>query len=461
MTGRRNILKAGAAAMLAAGVAPVRAANTAATAIADVAIIGGGFAGVTAARELSMRGRRSVLLEARDRLGGRTHTVDHEGHAFELGGTWVHPMQPNVWAEITRYGLALEDLPVPGGTQAVVSQGKVVQLDEAALIEAFEALGRFCAPGAALFPAPYSGSWGPDPKRYADRSVREYLGSLKLTPQLHDTLDAMCSTIASAPLDQAAASEIMRVYALSDCNPVAMFAVLSSIKLATGTRSLIDAIASQATLADIRLRSHVQRVAQTNDGVRVEMADGNVVVARTALITLPMNVLGSVRFEPTLSEIKRAATTQRQAGSGVKCYVRVKGDVGNVSVFAPESEAVNWAATYQHSAEGSWLIVFGDEPKRLPLNDVAGMQAALRRLLPGVEVERIFGWDWSVDPFALGTWCVFRPGQPGRLLPELRSAEGRCFFASGDSAVAWRGFIDGAIESGYRSAREIDHFLNS
>ena len=60
----------------------------------DVVIVGGGFAGVTAARELTVRGRSAVLVEARDRLGGRTYTSDHDGHAMELGGTWVHPWGP-------------------------------------------------------------------------------------------------------------------------------------------------------------------------------------------------------------------------------------------------------------------------------------------------------------------------------------------------------------------------------
>lgn len=172
-----------------------------------------------------------------------------------------------------------------------------------------------------------------------------------------------------------------------------------------------------------------------------------------------MNALNSVTFEPRLSGIKRAAASERHAGSGVKCYVHVKGDIDNASVYGPESEAINWAATHHHTAAGSLVMVFGSEAKRLPLDDVSGMQAALRRLLPGVEVERIFGWDWASDPLALGTWCIFWPGQPSRLLPELCRSEGRLFFASGDSAVAWRGFIDGAIESGYRAAREIDRYL--
>ena len=78
----------------------------------DAVIIGGGFAGVTAARELTMRGRSAVLVEARDRLGGRTYTADHDGHAMELGGTWVHPLPPNVGAEISRNGTETETFPV-------------------------------------------------------------------------------------------------------------------------------------------------------------------------------------------------------------------------------------------------------------------------------------------------------------------------------------------------------------
>jgi monoamine oxidase len=97
----------------------------------DVVIVGGGFAGVTAARELTMRGRSAVLVEARDRLGGRTYTPDHDGLAMELGGTWVHPLQPRVWAEIDRYGIELETFPVVEGLrQAVVSGGRVVDLSD-------------------------------------------------------------------------------------------------------------------------------------------------------------------------------------------------------------------------------------------------------------------------------------------------------------------------------------------
>jgi monoamine oxidase len=74
----------------------------------DVVVIGGGFAGVTAAREAALQGRSVLLLEARDRLGGRTWTAPWNGLEIEYGGGWVHWHQPHTWSEITRAGLQVE-----------------------------------------------------------------------------------------------------------------------------------------------------------------------------------------------------------------------------------------------------------------------------------------------------------------------------------------------------------------
>ena len=71
----------------------------------DVAVVGGGFAGVTAARECALRGRSVIVLEARDRLGGRTWSAEWDGWQVEYGGAWVHWHQPHTFSEITRAGL--------------------------------------------------------------------------------------------------------------------------------------------------------------------------------------------------------------------------------------------------------------------------------------------------------------------------------------------------------------------
>ena len=89
----------------------------------DAIVLGAGFAGVTAARELRAKGLRVLLLEARPRIGGRTFTSEIGGHQVELGGAFVHWTQPHVWAEITRYGLEIEEpaLTAPPRTAWVTS----------------------------------------------------------------------------------------------------------------------------------------------------------------------------------------------------------------------------------------------------------------------------------------------------------------------------------------------------
>ena len=118
----------------------------------DVIVVGGGFAGVTAAREASLRGRSVLLLEARDRLGGRTWTARWNGSTIEYGGAWVHWHQPHTWSEITRAGLRVE---VSGGAQVAgwyVGVRAPVGVDRAAGRDRPVRLGpirRRCARGVA------------------------------------------------------------------------------------------------------------------------------------------------------------------------------------------------------------------------------------------------------------------------------------------------------------------------
>jgi monoamine oxidase len=91
-----------------------RARGGEARADADVVVIGAGFAGLVAARELGRAGLDVLVLEARGRVGGRTWTDRRLGHDLELGGTWVHWVQPHTWAEMTRYGRQITRSPPAG-----------------------------------------------------------------------------------------------------------------------------------------------------------------------------------------------------------------------------------------------------------------------------------------------------------------------------------------------------------
>ena len=98
----------------------------------DVVVIGGGFAGVTAARDCRKNGYKTLVLEARNRLGGRTFSTEFAGHKVELGGTWIHWTQPFVWAETQRYGLKVIESPERAEssleTMVILAEGKRTQL---------------------------------------------------------------------------------------------------------------------------------------------------------------------------------------------------------------------------------------------------------------------------------------------------------------------------------------------
>ena len=93
------------------------------------------------------------------------------------------------------------------------ASGGAGELDH--LVEAVEALDQYCAAGLTLFPEPYSDSWGPDPEGLGDRSMREYLETFEFAPVVRDWVEAMCCAVAFGPLDQSAATEWFRTYALS------------------------------------------------------------------------------------------------------------------------------------------------------------------------------------------------------------------------------------------------------
>jgi monoamine oxidase len=94
------------------------------------------------------------------------------------------------------------------------------------------------------------------------------------------------------------------------------------------------------------------------------------------------------------------------------------------------------------------LVGIGCDASRLDPTDRGQVERAIRVFAPGAEVRACDGHDWTRDPYAKGTWAAYRPGQLGRWHADVRTPEGRLFFAGSDIAEGWAGFMDGAIESG-------------
>jgi monoamine oxidase len=426
----------------------------------DVLVVGGGFAGVTAARDCALRGYRTVLLEARERLGGRTFTSELGGHSIELGGTWVHWAQPYVWAEIQRYGLAVAETPELGLDLAneelialVGGKRVVVGAQDMAAVQA--ALEAYFGPARLVWNRPYDSRFAQAELAKLDAlSALDALSRLELSPLQRGFLEGYLLSMTNGPLDRVAYTEMLRWWALGGWNLPGVSDAVARYKLADGTKALIAKMAEHGRF-EVRLGAIASRIESSETGVRVRLAGGAQLDARAAVITLPLNVLPGVEFAPALDARLLELAGLRHGGRGFKLYIRTKGRATKhkkASAVAPATHPLSYALTYAIDDASTLFVAFGADPDKLDVSDRNAVQGALRAWFPGVEVESISAWSWSSDPYARGTWATLPPGWVARWAEALERDRGRLFFASGDVGEGWRGFIDGAIGAGSRAA---------
>lgn len=423
----------------------------------DVVIIGGGFAGITAARELAQRGVRTTVLEARDRLGGRTWTRDTAlGRELDIGGTWVHWIQPHVWAEITRYELDLISSPELDDAYWTVGDRIETGTAEHMLNLLDKSMCSVLADARAVLPQPYDYYPISDTLRALDAvTIKDKIDELDLDPVGRALVDGMWALNFSGDPSRGAYTQALRWCALAGGDWKLMFEACATYKFARGTKSLLDAIASDADGADIRLGTTVSAINETDDGVTVTTTDGQQLRAARVIVTVPLNIVNSIAVTPPLNRELTSVADAGQASTGVKVWVRVKGEVGKFAALA-DSDAVLNFVQYEYPFEGDSLIVaFGPRSGLIDLNDPRAVEAELRKWRPDLEVVAVDAHDWAADPLSGETWPMLAPHQLDAIAGAARDTTRRIRFAGSDYARGWAGFIDGAIESGLHTARTI------
>jgi monoamine oxidase len=414
----------------------------------DVIVVGGGFAGVTAAREVALRGRSVLLLEARDRLGGRTWSVDWDGIPIEYGGAWVHWHQPHTWSEITRAGLRVELSEDAQRAHWWVGDerrdGTIAERD--AIAE--RGWNRFVDGVHEALPNPQDPLLALDELARFDRlTIAERIDELELDEEERAVLEAELESLASGPLEDVGAVSVLRTHALSGYSLALAQYTGGRVTLADGTGALLEAIASTAPF-ETQLETPVAAVRAHGGRVEVETRAGAVHDATVAVVALPLNVLGTVEFEPALAEGKQEAIALGQGSRGVKIFLRARGAELRENAIRP-GHPFGYLDTEVLFDDGTQLqIGFGSDAGRCDASDVAGVQRALDEILPGYELVAATAHDWVADEYARGTWATHRPGWYTRHHAEMRRPEGRVLLAGSDLANGWSGFIDGAIESG-------------
>ena len=416
----------------------------------DVVVIGAGLAGVTTARELRRAGHAVTVLEARDRVGGRAWTDHRMGLALEMGGGWIHWMQPHVWAEVTRYGLAVGESPLPD--RAYWRFGERVREETAtSLLERMDdAMRRSLADATAVFPRPYEPYLVDDWEKLDQLTIADRIGELGLDDESLALCDAMWSQNFNAPASQGALTQALRWGAVSNADWVLLLDICSHFKLRDGTEALVNAIRADAG-AEVVLGTPVLSVAEAGHGVAVQTRDRGQVTAKAAVVTVPLTAMRRIDFGDLLPPAARQVIDRGQSSQGCKIWLRATGPMDKFIAMAPSSEALCLIQWERETADGFLAFAFGTDAQRMRDADLAEVNACARRLVPDIEIADFTSHDWCGDVYAGETWPMLRPGQLDGIR-QLRELPGRVVFAGAALAAGWNSFMDGAVESGYRAA---------
>jgi monoamine oxidase len=417
----------------------------------DVVVIGGGFAGVTTARETTLGGADTMLLEARDRLGGRTWTKDWNGTDIELGGGWVHWHQPHVWSEITRAGVGTERGEDAARASWFAGQERRVGsiADRDAIAE--RGWNQFVEGVEDALPLPHDPAFAADELARFDRqTIAERVAELDLNEEEHDVLWAELESLAHGHLDDAGAVAVLRWHALSGGTLHLTQETGGRVTFTEGTGSLVDAIASKRPF-ETRLSTPVAAVSQQDGRVEIHTRAGATVPARVAVVAVPLNALGGIEFDPPLSETKREAIALGQASRGVKIFIHARGEPVFQNGIKPSHPFGYLDTEIIYPDETQLMIGFGYDQEACDVSDLAALQRQLDEILPGYEALAATAHDWLADEFSRGTWAIHRPGWYTKFHAEMQRPEGAVLLAGSDFANGWAGFMDGAIESGLRA----------
>ena len=439
----------------------------------SVVVVGAGVAGLYAARTLARAGVEVTVLEARDRVGGRTLSQDLDGQRIDLGGQWIGASHRRLTRLAGELGLTTFPQHAKGKKVLDRGDGKLRTfsgflpkiglfglIDLGLKLSTLEKLAR-----AVPLADPMS---APNATELDAQSVADWLATHVRTRAARDMLGLATQMILAAE-----PREISMLYLLLYAHSGGGMQKLAEIERGAQERRFVDgahaiALGLAAELGErVRLSCPVQAVAQDATGVVVQTAKGQVRAAR-AILALPPALMARIEISG-LSAQRMHLHANMPMGSVIKAIASYERPFWRERGYSGEAFSTHGLvrATFDDcSANGDHaaLVAFvvGDRAKEL-----SKLSPAERRPLLLADLARLHGpeahqpmslvdHDWVSEEYSAGCYVGV---MPPRILTEtasaLRAPAGRVHFAGTETAIEHIGYIEGAIESGERAAAEV------
>lgn len=443
----------------------------------DCAIIGAGLAGLVAADDLRARGLSVVVLEARDRVGGRVENAQlASGSYVEMGGQWIGPGFDALLELVHRFELETVGVPSQGGRFIVRAQGNAVAVpaeDETPSLNPFEVadlgqgllrlrrLARRFRDDAAWTAANHV--WLEQSlHRWAHTNIR----TKKAQERFEDVYRAAFGELTDETTLRNALENVADGPDLETM--LATNGKLQQLRVKGGSYTLTAAMAED--LGDIvRLGAVVTKVRHSADEATVVLADGEEVRARHVISTLPPRLATALEHDPPLPAWRAEAADKVSPGNVIKAHLLFETPFWRERGLSGQSSADEGAVrvtfdTTPEDSEGGQLMGFfsGSEAdslsKRTPTIRERAFLDSVKRSFgqdipkPVAYIER----NWAAEEFSGGCHGAhFTPGIWTTVGPGLAEPEGVLHWAGAEYAAKFNGYMEGAVRSGLSAAAAV------
>ena len=488
---RRTLIGAGAGAAAAGTLGRVETADARTRRrprrSADVIVIGAGVSGLMAARYVATQGKSVIVLEARDRVGGRVlnHSIGG-GHVTELGAQFVGPTQDAIITLADRLGVKRFDAydeglniyyskdPEPNGSKQPFSDQ--LPTGSAPPTLAPEVANVVAQLDQMSTEVPVDAPWkSPSAEEWDSQTLYTWLKQNSVTPQFMGVASAATEAIFGCePRDISLLYTLFYIAASGNERNQGTFernfntrGGAQQQRFRGGSQLVPLRMARQLGRGRVLLRTPARRIVQTRTGVRV-YSEHHTFSAKHVIVAVPPMLAGRLRYEPKLPALRDQLTQRMPQGSLMKAeavydkpFWRDQGLTGQVV-----SDRGPVKVTFDNSPPDASVGVLmgfigGHEARALTqLPKRRQQQAALESFAryfgdQALRPRQYVQMNWSNEVWNRG--CPVALLGPGTLLdfgPALRAPVGRIHWAGTETSTYWNGYLDGAVRAGARAAAE-------